>query len=190
MSDRVLDADRVLPCGHTVGMLVSFVADRTPPELADHVESCPYCPAELADLEQAWGLVARSADIAVQPPDGLIDRALTTVRGLRGTRGGDARELDQDRGVLRITQQAVLTLTRRACSDILEAYPGVYLRGCSGTVNQIRIDLVIRYPLPAHQLSESVTAELARALHDVLAAAAPAVSARVVDIAPPADPAR
>lgn len=186
MNRHVLDADRMLPCGRTVGMLVSFVADRTPPELADHVGSCPYCPAELADLEQTWGLVQRSARVAVQPPDGLVDRALTTVRGLRGSRSEDARELDQDRGMLRITQQAVLTLARRACSDILAAYSGVHLRRCSGTVDEVLVDLLVRYPLPAQKLSESVQTELARAMHGMLGAANPTISARVVDIAPPA----
>jgi hypothetical protein len=188
MSDRSsFDTERTLPCGHTLGALLTFAADRTPTELADHVETCPYCPAELAELDKIWGSVRRSARVPVQPPDGLVERALATVRALRADSGAGSRELDQDRGVLRIAPQAVLTLTRQACSEIVTTYPGVSLRSCSGDVDEVRVDLVVRYPLPARELAVSVQAELARALRAVLGAAAPSVSAQVIDIAPPID---
>lgn len=184
MSERSFDADQTLPCGHTIGMLVAFVADRTPAELAEHVDTCPHCRAELPELDRSWGLVRRSAGIPVAPPDGLVERAVATVRGLRGGVGAGSRELEQDSGRLRITRQAVLALTRQACSDILSAHPGVYLRGVSGDVDEVRVDLAVRYPLPARELTATVQAELDRALCDLLGAAVPAVSARLVDIAP------
>lgn len=191
MSERSFDANRALPCGRTVGALVSFVADREDPaELTHHVEACPHCRAELAELDNSWAMVRRSADIPVQPPDGLVERSLATVRGLRGGVGAGSRELDQEGGVLRITAPAVLALTRQACSDILSARPGMYLRRTSGDVDQVQVDLVVRYPLPARDLAASVQAELDRALRAVLGAAAPSVSAQVVDVAPPTDPYR
>ncbi len=186
MSDRSIYPGRVLPCGRTVGMLVSYVADSAPAELADHVETCPYCRAELSELDHSWGPVRRSASVPVQPPDGLVERAVATVRGLRGGYGAASRRLDQEGGALRITPVAVLALTRQACSDIVSTYPGVYLRGVGGEVHEVRVDLVVRYPLPARELAASVQADLGRALRAVLGVAAPAVAARVIDVAPPA----
>lgn len=184
MGEPSFEADQTLPCGRTIGMLVAFVADHEPVGLADHVDTCPYCRAELPELDRSWGLVRRSASMPIAPPDGLAERAVATVRGLRGGVGAGSRELEQDRGRLRIDRRAVLAMTRQACSDILSAHPGVYLRGVSGDVDEVRVDLAVRYPLPAREPVASVRAELDRALRDVLGAAAPAVSARLVDIAP------
>lgn len=187
MSDRSFDTDRMLPCGRTVAMLVSFVADRAPAELADHVETCQFCSAEFVELEHSWGLVRRSASVPVQPPDGLIERTLGTVRRLRGGHGAGTKEFAQDRGSLRIAAHVVLALSRQACSDILTTYPGVTLRSCSGGSDEVRVDLVVGYPLAARELAVSVQAELARALDALLGVAAPLVSAQVVDVDPPID---
>ncbi|CAM01181.1 hypothetical protein A8924_2268 [Saccharopolyspora erythraea NRRL 2338] len=185
MADRSSDADRALPCGRTVGELVGYHADGGTPELAAHVAGCPHCQAELAELDSAWAAVRRAASLPVEPPDGLVDRALTTVRGIRGGAGSAPLEFDQDGGSLRISPQAVLVLARRTCAEILTAHPGVHLRGCGGDVDEVRIDLQVQYPLPAPALAEMIRTELADRLHVALGGAAPAVWIRIADVAPP-----
>lgn len=185
MADRSFDPARVLPCGRTDGVLLDFLADSAPPELSEHIPTCRFCQAELAELDSDWAQVRRAASLPIEPPHGLVERALTAVRGVRGGRGAAPVELDQDGGKLRIAQQAVVLLTRRLCLERLAKHPGVHLRGCIGDVDEVRVDLTIRYPLPAPDLAEAIHQELTAELREALGAGAPAVWVRVVDIEPP-----
>ncbi|GAA2800936.1 hypothetical protein [Saccharopolyspora taberi] len=184
MTDRS-SADPTLPCGRTVVELVALQSDGGPPELAAHVRECRYCQAELAELDAAWAPVRRAAEVPVEPPHGLVERALTTVRGIRAGSGSTPVELAQDGGTLRILPQAVLLLTRRLCLEILTGHPGVHLRGCTGDVDEVRVDLMVRYRLPAPVEAERIRRELTAALREALGAAAPAVWIRIADVEPP-----
>ncbi|PKW15313.1 hypothetical protein [Saccharopolyspora spinosa] len=186
MADRSFDPDRVLPCGRTDGMLLDFLADSAPVELSEHIPTCRFCQAELAELDSDWAQVRRTASLPIEPPHGLVERTLTAVRGVRGGHGAAPVELDQEGGKLRIAQQAVVLLTRRLCLELLAERPGVHLRGCVGDVDEVRVDLTIRYPLPAPELVEAIHRELTAALQAALGAGTPAVWVRVVDVAPPA----
>ncbi|MDA3649523.1 hypothetical protein LZ318_07730 [Saccharopolyspora indica] len=177
-------ADRVLPCGRTDAELLDVLADSAPPELAEHVRTCPHCQAELAELKAVWAPVRRTAQIPVEPPHGLVERALMTVRGVRGGRGAAPVELAQEGGALRIHPQAVVLLTRQLCAEILTRHPGAHLRGCVGDADEVRVDLAVRYLLPA-SLAEQVQQDLVAALRDVLGAGAPEVWVRIVDVEPP-----
>lgn len=178
------DHSRVLPCGRTDAELLDVLAGSGQPELAEHVRTCPHCQAELAELEAAWAPVRRTARIPVEPPHGLVERALMTVRGVRGGRGAAPVELAQEGGTLRIHPQAVVLLTRQLCAEILTHHPGVHLRGCVGDADEVQVDLTVRYLLPA-SLAEQVRQDLAAALRDVLGAGAPAVWVRIADVEPP-----
>ncbi|KAA5830024.1 hypothetical protein F1721_23230 [Saccharopolyspora hirsuta] len=173
-----------LPCGHTDAELLDVLTDSASPELAEHVRTCPHCQAELAELEAVWAPVQRAARIPVEPPHGLVERALMTVRGVRGGLGAAPVELAQEGGTLRIHPQAVVLLTRQLCAEILTRHPGTHLRGCVGDADEVQVDLAVRYLLPA-ALAEEVQQELAAALQDVLGAGAPAVWVRIADVEPP-----
>ncbi|MEV0697536.1 hypothetical protein AB0I53_06400 [Saccharopolyspora sp. NPDC050389] len=185
MDDRSFDPDRVLPCGRTDGMLLDFLADSAPTELAEHIPTCRHCQARLAELDSDWAPVRRTARLPIEPPHGLVERALMAVRGVRGGRGAAPVELAQEGGKLRVSPQAVVLLTRRLCLGLIAERPGVHLRGCVGDVDEVRVDLAVRYPLPAPELADAIHHELTAALSEALGAGAPAVWVRVVDVQPP-----
>lgn len=185
MGDRSFDPGRALPCGRTVGELLGFHSDGEPAELAEHVAGCPHCRRELAVLDAEWAPVRRAARVPVEPPHGLVERALLTVRGVRGASGASPAEIEQDRGRLRVSPQTVVLLTRRLAGEVLTGHPGVHLRGCTGDVDEVRVDLAVRYPLPAPRLAEAVRRELDDAVRAALGPAAPSVRVRVSDVAPP-----
>lgn len=127
----------------------------------------------------------RTARLPVESPHGLVERALRAVRGVRGGLGAAPVELTQKDGKLRIAQQAVVLLTRRLCLEILTGHPGVHLRGCVGDVDEVQVDLTVRYALPLPEEADAIQRELVAALREVLGAGAPGVLVRVVDVEPP-----
>ncbi|MER5390568.1 hypothetical protein [Saccharopolyspora sp. NPDC002686] len=181
------DHSAPLPCGRTDAELLDVLTGSAPPELAEHARTCPHCQAELAELESAWAPVRRAARIPVDPPHGLVERALMTVRGVRGGRGAAPVELAQEGGTLRIHPQAVVLLTRQLCAEILAQHPGTHLRGCVGDADEVQVDLAVRYLQPA-TLTEQIQQELSSALRDVLGPGAPAVWVRIADVDPPRTP--
>ena len=90
------EQERWLACGRPASALVDLVAepDRADPELAEHARGCRYCGSELAALQRQWNAVRQAAATPVSPPDGLVSRALETVRGIRGG-GSEPLELAQ-----------------------------------------------------------------------------------------------
>jgi hypothetical protein len=179
MGDRPFDPDRVLPCGRTLGVLLDFLADSAPTEFAEHLRACPHCQAELAELDPDWAPTRRGANRPIEPPHGLVERALMAVRG---GRGGAPVELTREGGKL---QQAVVLLARRLCLEVLTRHPGVHLRGCVGDVDEVQVDLTVRYLLPVPDLADMIQQDLSAALRKVLGADAPAVRVRVVDVERP-----
>lgn len=184
MSDDSFTPDRALPCGRTLSELLDVLSGSAPAEVARHSADCPHCQRELAELRRSWEPVRRAAEFAVEPPDGLVERTLSTVRGLRETVGAVPVEIHQDGGTLRVSPRAVVVLTRVLGGELLGSYPGVHLRGCTGDAEEVRVDLAVRYPLPAADLSARVQEELVRGLQDVLGLAAPSVGVLIADVLP------
>ena len=184
MSESSLDADQHLACGRTVGELVEHLAGDAPPEFAAHAVGCPHCQAALADLAPGWEPVRRAAQLSVEPPRGLLERTLLTVRGARDGAGGSPAEIAQEQGSLRVAPQATLVLARRLSGELLADRPGVRLLACTGDVHEVRVDLQVGYGLDAPEVTTRLRAELERALRNLLGAAAPAVWVRVADVAP------
>ena len=185
MSGTGLDADRTLPCGRTVSMLLAHLDGHGPPGLAEHVPHCPHCTAELRTLEHAWRPVRVAADATWDVPPGLVDRALSTVRGLRSASGQQPTSLVQDGGTLTVAPRAAMALVRQAGLDAASRRAGVHLRGCSGDTAEVRVDLAVRYPLSAVEIADEVRQEVERVLRRSLGTAAPSVEVVVVDVAPP-----
>lgn len=183
--DHSLSADHELPCGHTVGDLLTLLSEGASPELTEHARTCQWCQAELVELKRAWEPVRHSARLAVEPPDGLVERSLMTVRGIRGGLRSEPVAMHQDGGTLRIPPQALIIFTRLLCAEILTDYPGVHLRGCGGDAAELRVDLAVRYPLHAAELTSTIQAELSRGLQDALGPMAPSIWVLVVDVLPP-----
>lgn len=184
MTERAADADRVLACGRTVGALVELRAGDDSGDLAVHAAICPHCQAELADLDRTWAPVRRVANAPVEPPHGLVGRTLTTVRGMRREHGARPVEIHQQGGLVRISAEAIRVLTRALCAEVLAELPGVHLRGCSGGADEVQIELMVRYPLPAFELAEQVRVELNQRLDDALGAGVPPLWVRVIDTCP------
>ncbi|MEU6127977.1 hypothetical protein ABZ805_02280 [Saccharopolyspora sp. NPDC047091] len=186
MGEAPLDPDHALPCGRTIGDLLDHLAGEAPDGVAAHVRTCPHCRAALTDLAPTgWEPVRRTAELAVEPPEGLVSRALLTVRGARAAAGGEPAEVAQELGTLRVSAQATMVLARRLGAELLAEVPGTRLLSCTGDVREVRVDVEIGYGLPAPALTARLQHDLGRALREHLGAAAPSVWVRVADVAPP-----
>lgn len=183
MSDP-LEHERLLACGWPASALVDLVAepDRADPELAEHARGCPHCRNELAALERQWNAVRQAAAAPVATPEGLVSRALETMRGLRGGGGSDPVELAQPGGSLRIFDRPLLLLVRQEAADLLRDWPGVHLRGLNGGDRRVELAIAVGYGQDAVALAESVRAELVERLEISLGAATPVLTVRVVDV--------
>jgi hypothetical protein len=166
-------------------MLLTYLLDRSPAELDQHVRSCPSCRAELAALDAQWDEVREAGQVAVTPPPGLVERALKTVRGVRAGYGSTSIKLAQERGVLTVSVGSVLTLARQLCSEVLRGFPEVHLRGCSGDVESVRIDLAIRYGIAGVEVAEQIRSSVDHGMRRSLGAGTPSVWVRLVDVAEP-----
>lgn len=177
------EQERWLACGRPASALVDLVAEpeRADPELAEHARGCRYCGSELAALQRQWNAVRQAAATPVNPPDGLVSRALETVRGIRGG-GSEPLELAQPGGRLRIGDRPLLLLVRQEAIDLLRDWPGVHLRGLSGGDRRVELAVAVGYGRDAAALAESLRAEVAERLAASLGAAAPELSVRVVDV--------
>ncbi|GAA3361274.1 hypothetical protein [Saccharopolyspora gregorii] len=186
MGEAPLDPEHALPCGRTIGELLDHLAGEAPEDFGAHVRTCPHCRAALAELAPTgWEPVRRAAELAVEPPEGLVSRALLTVRGARAAAGGEPAEVAQEFGTLRISAQATLVLARRLSAELLADVPEARLLSCTGDVREVRVDVVIGYGVPAPALTARLQDDLGRALREHLGAAAPSVWVRVADVAPP-----
>ncbi|SDP54890.1 hypothetical protein SAMN04487905_105150 [Actinopolyspora xinjiangensis] len=187
MNEETFASERLLPCGHRVGELIGYHLDGFSSEFAEHLRGCPHCRAELDEIARRWQPVRRLARTRVVPSDDLVERTLTTLRGLRDRHGGDPLELSQEHGTLRIQSPATLTLTRRLSTEVLADFPGMAVRSCLVTDDAVRVDLVATYPAAAHELLPEIHRRLTAALHDFLGAGTPELSVRLVDVAAPRD---
>lgn len=186
MSGSDVGVDRTLPCGRTESMLLAHLDGHGPAGLAEHVRDCPYCSRRLGSMQRSWQPVRVAARTPVEVPSGLVERAVETVRGMRSVDGHQPTSLPQDGGTLTVASRATLTLARQAGGNAAADRPGVHLRRCTGGHGGIRIDLAVRYPLPAHEVADRVRVEVEAAMRRALGPLAPTVDVAVVDVAPPA----
>ncbi|GAA4867864.1 MULTISPECIES: hypothetical protein [Saccharopolyspora] len=179
------EPQRVLPCGRPAAALVALLGDpaEADPELREHVRGCRFCTDEFAALDRQWQAVRQAAAAPVEVPEGLVSRALETVRGLRGT--AEPVELAQPGGRLRILPRPLLLLVRQVATDVLRERPGVHLRGLHGGDRWVELTIAVRYGLEAVVLAESVREQITERLEGSLGAATPVLSVRVGDVLEP-----
>jgi hypothetical protein len=69
-----------LPCGVPLDEIYAQVVEQTPPARREHQARCPHCRAALADLSEAWALVAQLAAKQITAPSSLLESVLAKVR--------------------------------------------------------------------------------------------------------------
>lgn len=177
-------AERMLRCGHPASALVGVVLDR---DLADrdliaHAATCQYCQQEIGELDSQWGAVRRAAAAPVAIPPQLVDRALGTVRGLRGRRLSEPIEIQQDGGRLTVAERPILLLVRYFAAELLGEVDGASLRGLVGGDRRVEVSIAVHYDLPGRAIAAELADRLTERLADVLGPAAPVVSVQLADI--------
>ncbi|GAB3558889.1 hypothetical protein J2S53_001777 [Actinopolyspora lacussalsi] len=187
MNEENFASDRRLPCGQRVGELIGYHLDGVPPAFEEHLRDCPHCRAELAEISRRWRPVRRLARSHAVPSNDLVDRTLTTLRGLRDRHGGQPLELSQEHGKLLIQAAATLSLTRRLSAEVLDDFSGMAMRSCLMADEAVRVDVVAAYPTAAHEFLPEIRRRLVAALHGYLGAGTPDVSVRLADVVPPWD---
>ncbi|MDI2028874.1 hypothetical protein QFW96_09640 [Saccharopolyspora sp. TS4A08] len=185
MGEASFDPEQRLSCGHTIGELVEHLAGDAPPEFAAHVASCPHCQAAMAGFGPGWAPVRRAAEVAVETPNGLLDRALLTARRARGLDSGPLIEIAQDGGALRVTPHAALVLARRLSAELLANVPGARVLACTGDSQEICVELEVSYGSAAPELATRLRTDLEDALRVTLGPGVPAVWVRIADVVPP-----
>ncbi|MEV0675782.1 hypothetical protein AB0I60_04575 [Actinosynnema sp. NPDC050436] len=173
-----------LPCGRSADELVAYLADRDDdPALARHVDGCPDCAAELAELERRWSAVRETAVTPVPTPPGLVNRVLAAVHGVRPRLGGTPVEFGQEGGRVRVSERAVLAVCRQLAVDAATPL-GLHVRGTAVEDGQLQVLVTAKYPSPAITAADDLRTTLARELLTHLGDAAPVVHVHLIDIAP------
>lgn len=176
--------ERMLRCGHPASAVADLVLDRdlADQEIVRHSATCPHCQWEIAELEAQWGAVRRAAAAPIAIPPQLVDRALGTVRGLRGRRLSEPVEIQQDGGRLTIGERPILLLVRQLAIELLEDTSGAYLRGLAGGDRRIEVSIAVHYDLPGSEVAAELARGLADRLTSLLGPAAPVVSVQLADV--------
>lgn len=178
--------ERPLPCGRSPQRWLELAADgrAEPSDPADgaHLGECPHCRAELAAQRARWEPVAAAMAAPVRLPPGLVGRALSNIRAVRGSLGGQHVEIAEPGGLLRVAEPAVLLLAYRLAQYVTDALPGTRLLGIAGGAGDVQVRIAARYGLPLGDVAERVRRDLARELARTLAAAAPVVDVLVDDL--------
>ncbi|SDM73262.1 anti-sigma factor [Allokutzneria albata] len=178
-----------LPCGHTTVELLGLVVDGglepSDTALAAHARDCEHCRAEIAALENRWSPVRAAAAAPVELPEGLLSRVLGVVRGMRENAFAEPAEMAQEGGTLQISGRALLALARGHVADLLLDLPGVHLRGLSTADGVIRVEIAVRYGIPATEVADRLARGLEERLRASAGPVAPGTAVEVVDVLPP-----
>ncbi|MGC7098838.1 hypothetical protein ACPZ19_29555 [Amycolatopsis lurida] len=137
-------------------------------------------PAEDPRQDPDWHLVRAAARTTVPTPLGLVDRVLRSVRGLRA--GSAEFEYDQEGGKLRVSEQALVLLTRRIAADLGRRIGGLHVAAVALEREGLEVLTTVRYGVPADEAAEALRIGLGRALSAELGEAAPTVNVHVVDV--------
>jgi hypothetical protein len=108
-----------LACGRDPGALVDQVADGSPFPVDDHQRSCPHCQAALAEFQRLWGPVRAVADHQPRAPEGVVDEALRSIRGVSAD--PEYGRIEGSEGRTRISARVVVRLARHLAGRV----PGV-----------------------------------------------------------------
>ncbi|GLZ45368.1 hypothetical protein Acsp06_15530 [Actinomycetospora sp. NBRC 106375] len=108
-----------LACGREADALVAQVAEGHAERLDDHQRDCPYCQAALAEFDRLWAPVRAVSAHRPQAPDGLLDEALRSIRGVASD--PEFGSITDARGRTRISARVVEALARHLASRV----PGV-----------------------------------------------------------------
>lgn len=122
------DPDRARPddggslaCGRSVDALLEQVADGRAGERDSHQRGCTHCQAALAEYDRLWSPLRAIAAETVTAPEGLIDQALTRIRGVLEHPDYGTIASDTGRGVTRISARVVVAAARQSAQGV----PGV-----------------------------------------------------------------
>jgi hypothetical protein len=108
-----------LACGRDPGALVDQVADGSPFPVDDHQRGCPHCQAALAEFGRLWGPVLAVADHQPRAPEGVVDEALRSIRGVSAD--PEYGRIEGTEGRTRISARVVVRLARHLAGRV----PGV-----------------------------------------------------------------
>ena len=108
-----------LPCGREIDALVAQVADGAGDRRDAHQRDCPHCQAALAEFDRLWAPVRAVSDHRPRAPEGLLDEALRSIRGVAAD--PEYGRIEDDRGRTRVSARVVVALARHLASRV----PGV-----------------------------------------------------------------
>lgn len=108
-----------LTCGREAAALVAQVAEGRSDRPDAHQRDCPYCQAALAEFDRLWAPVRAVSAHRPRAPEGLLDDALRSIRGVAAD--PEYGSIVDARGRTRISAQVVVALARHLASRV----PGV-----------------------------------------------------------------
>ncbi|PVZ14215.1 Asp23/Gls24 family envelope stress response protein [Actinomycetospora cinnamomea] len=119
--ERTPDAvtGRRLACGRDTDALVAQVAEGAGSRLDAHQRDCPHCQAALAEFDRLWAPVRAVSAHRPRAPEGLLDEALRSIRGIASD--PEYGRIEGPRGRTRISARVVVALARHLASRV----PGV-----------------------------------------------------------------
>ncbi|GAA4796491.1 hypothetical protein GCM10023200_35730 [Actinomycetospora chlora] len=117
--DVVAPTEGQLACGRDAEALVAQVADGRADRLDDHQRDCPYCQAALAEFDRLWAPVRAVSAHRPRVPEGLLDEALRSIRGVAAD--PEFGSIPDARGRTRVSSRVVIALARHLASRV----PGV-----------------------------------------------------------------
>jgi uncharacterized alkaline shock family protein YloU len=112
-------AEGRLPCGRDSAALVDQVAEGATDRRDAHQRDCPYCQAALAEFDRLWAPVRAVSTHRPRAPEGLLDEALRSIRGIAAD--PEFGRIEGPRGRTRVSARVVVALARYLASRV----PGV-----------------------------------------------------------------
>ena len=105
-----------LPCGVPLDEIYAQVVDQILPARPEHQARCPHCRAALADLSEAWALVAQLAAKQITAPSSLLESVLAKVRQI--SRDPWYGMITTDHGRTRVAASVVGAIARLAAQKV------------------------------------------------------------------------
>lgn len=183
-----MSAPRVPGCGHSSERLLQWVAadaelpaSQRPDRLAE-LADCPDCARELARLQASWRDVRAAAGAPVLTPEGLVQRVMDTVRGVRGRYFAQPVVVAQEGGVLSVAEHAVTLLARRILTDTAAERGGLHVRAVTTDDDGLQILVEIDYRVAAERVATALRKRLRERLVTELGETVPPINIHVVDV--------
>jgi uncharacterized alkaline shock family protein YloU len=183
-----MSAQRVPGCGHSSERLLEMVAadaelpENERPDRSAEVADCPDCVRELARLGASWGDVKVAAAAVVLTPEGLVQRVMDTVRGIRGRYFAEPVVVHQEGGMLTVAEHAVTLLARRILTETAAERGGMHVRAVSTDDDGLQVLVEIDYRVAVERVATVLRDRLRGRLAEELGAEVPPINIHVVDV--------